>query len=91
MQLDLPYQRHSATSRDAAESVTTAEKDRDRVLKYIRIAYGATDEQIATALCMNPSTARPRRVELVRQGLIVDSGRTRLTASGRAATVWEAV
>jgi hypothetical protein len=88
-QLDLPYQSHSWTSQAAAESVTTAETDRQRVLKYIRAAYGATDEMIATALCLNPSTARPRRVELVRLGLIVDSGRTRLTSSGRAATIWE--
>jgi hypothetical protein len=49
---------------------------------------GATDEEIQTALDMNPSTQRPRRVELVDQGLIQDSGRTRLTRSKRAAAVW---
>lgn len=43
-----------------------------------------TDEQIADALHMNPSTARPRRVELLRQDLIYRMGE-RKTKSGRAA------
>jgi len=53
--------------------------------------HGATDEEIQTGLDMNPSTERPRRVELVEQGLLVDSGRTRLTRSRRSAVVWVAV
>jgi len=51
-------------------------------------AVGATDEEIQTWLGMNPSTQRPRRVELVKKGLVVDSGKTRQTRSGRKATVW---
>jgi hypothetical protein len=38
-------------------------------------------------LAMNPSTVRPRRVELARKGLIVQSG-TRRTTSGRMAGIW---
>lgn len=37
---------------------------------------------------MNPSTERPRRVELVKGGWIRDSGKTRKTHSGSEATVW---
>jgi len=87
----LPYQPHSDTSRDAAESCReSAETMRSKVLAFIRLlgAFGATDEGICTALGMNPSTARPRRVELVERGLVMSSGRTRETQSGRRATVW---
>jgi hypothetical protein len=49
----------------------------------------ATDEEIQLGLEMSGSTERPRRVELVAAGRIVDSGRTRPTQSGRQAVVWE--
>ncbi|NBW23185.1 MAG: hypothetical protein EBR82_86100, partial [Caulobacteraceae bacterium] len=48
---------------------------------------GLTDEEMQTRLGMNPSTQRPRRIELVRRGLVVECG-TRRTASGRMAVVW---
>jgi hypothetical protein len=32
---------------------------------------------------------RPRRIELARRGMIVESGSTRRTASGRMAVVWK--
>lgn len=37
---------------------------------------------------MNPSTERPRRVELVENGLVEDSGRVRQTDSKTEAVVW---
>ena len=49
------------------------------------------DEEIADYLKMSPSTARPRRIELVNAGLVVASDRRRPTRSGRMATVWVAV
>lgn len=49
---------------------------------------GATDHELQTALRMNPSTVRPRRVELVERQLVIDSGRRRPTKSGRLAVVW---
>lgn len=51
-------------------------------------ARGATDEEIQRALGLNPSTQRPRRVELVELGWIEDSGARRPTRSGRSAAVW---
>jgi predicted ArsR family transcriptional regulator len=59
------------------------------VVSFLRTRgdHGATDEEIATGLQMNPSTARPRRIELVRRGLVVEAG-TRKASSGRFATAW---
>ena len=57
-----------------------------------RKSSGLTDEEIQAALGINPpGTARARRVGLVASGLVRDSGRTRMTTSGRRAVVWEAV
>jgi hypothetical protein len=85
-----PYQRHSTTSAAAARQITPAATLRLTVLRFIeqRGMLGATDEEIQSGLAMNPSTQRPRRVELVNIGIVADSGTTRRTKSGRAATVW---
>lgn len=87
----LPHQPHSATSKAAAEQAKpTATTMRAEVFELLeaRAEYGATDEEIATCCNMNPSTARPRRIDLVKSGEVVDSGRTRLTKSNRESTVW---
>jgi hypothetical protein len=65
---------------------------RARVLWYIRQCgeKGATDDQCQRWLDMNPSTQRPRRIKLVSDGLVRDSGRKRETASGAMAVVWVA-
>lgn len=49
---------------------------------------GATDERVQQMLHLNPSTQRPRRVELVEMGWIEDSGRRLPTRAGRSAVVW---
>lgn len=63
---------------------------RDRVLAFLATcgADGATDEEGETALKMKPQTYTPRRGELVKAGLVVDTGRRRSTTSGRPAAVW---
>jgi hypothetical protein len=86
-------QTHSPTSIEAAHHAEPKSASlRAVVLAYIRQQGrdGATDEQIQNAIGMNPSTQRPRRVELVEGGLVVNSGQTRKTQSGRNATVWVA-
>ena len=92
----LPYVRGSETSLEAAIAAEpNAGTQRRRVLDILR-AYrqtqigGLTDHQMQVWLGMNPSTQRPRRVELVKQGFVVDSGKTRLTPSGKRAVVWVA-
>ena len=86
-----PYQRHSPTSRASALRVAPGVSTlRLQVLTFIRESgtMGATDDEMQVTLSMDPSTQRPRRVELVRAGWVIDSGRKRATRSGRAAVVW---
>ncbi len=86
----LPAQRHSDTSTAAAASLkpkqlTTLHR---LVLGFlIGKPQGLTDEEIAVGLQLNPSTQRPRRVELARRGLVVRVGK-RKTRSGRQAATW---
>lgn len=65
---------------------------RQRIYAFLveRGEDGATDEEMQGWLDMNPSTQRPRRIELVTSGQVYDSGLTRKTLSGRSATVWRA-
>lgn len=92
MQMTLPYQPHSRTSKRAAESAASkAPTDRIRVLEYLKSCGedGATDQEIQNALSLKESTERPRRVSLVQSGEVVDSGKTRLTEAGKQAVVWK--
>ncbi len=90
---DPPAQSHSLTSMAASVAIEPrAATLRRAVLDWLRGRgdEGATDEEIQDALSMNPSTQRPRRIELMRGGLVVDTGRTRTTKSNRKACVWAA-
>lgn len=79
----------SAMAADSLSSATLNATQR-RVLELLMSwPEGLTDEEMQTRLGMNPSTQRPRRVELVRRGLVVEAG-TRRTTSGRLAVVWQA-
>lgn len=50
--------------------------------------YGATDQELENSLHRPGNTLRPTRVELVKEGWVVDSGKWRLTTSLRPAKVW---
>lgn len=77
----------SASAADAMDAKTLTRLHR-LVLDFLRARPdGATDEEIASGLGLNPSTERPRRIELARRGLVIEAG-TRKTASKRNATVW---
>lgn len=86
-----PAVQTSRTSMRAADSLDgdTLNTLQRSVVAYLRQAgdHGATDEEMQLGLGMNPSTQRPRRIELVRRGLVVEAG-TRKTRSGRYATAW---
>lgn len=85
-----PAVQSSRTSMAAADSVTPERMNALQRAVYALLAsepQGLTDEQIQTRLGMNPSTERPRRIELARRGLVIEAG-TRKTASGRNASVW---
>lgn len=91
--MTIAHQSHSATSCAAAEAIEPkAGTLRAIVLAFLRTqSEGATDEQMQVELGIGPSTQRPRRIELVRAGLVEDSGGTRPTTTGCKATVWRAV
>jgi hypothetical protein len=83
-----PFQTHSATSVAAGEAIKPdAMTLRERVYRCILTNGPITDEAIAELTEMNPSTARPRRIELQRAGRIRADG-TRMTKSARQATAW---
>jgi hypothetical protein len=87
-----PAARGSITSAQAADSLGPATLNalQRKVLDLLKATPdGLTDEEMQRRLGMNPSTQRPRRIELARRGLIVTGG-TRKTASGRNADVWKA-
>lgn len=85
-----PAQKAQTSKDAAARAEPGAPNDRARIYALIVQAGPLTDEQIALRLDLNPSTARPRRVELVEQGLI-EPASTATTRSGRSATTWRAV
>jgi hypothetical protein len=85
-----PAARGSITSAQAADSLgpKTLNAMQRRVLELLAATPdGLTDEEMQRRLEMNPSTQRPRRIELARRCLIVTAG-TRKTSSGRNADVW---
>lgn len=86
----LAFQAHSETSVDAAISILPARLTlRERVYNCIRAIGPVTDEEIADHLGMNPSTERPRRIELQEAGMVRPEGK-RTTRSGRQAVAWVA-
>jgi hypothetical protein len=90
MEMFAPFQPHSETSREAARSIAKQIGPlHQKIIAYLtEHRDGATDEAMFDALGMNPSTLRPRRIELVRAGRVKDSGRYALTKSLSKATVW---
>ena len=99
---DPPAQRHSETSKAAAESIRKAVGPLHRkILTHLaershrdldgQIRLGSTDEEMQVEIPMNPNTQRPRRRELQLMGKIRNSGRERLAQSGQLAVVWELV
>ena len=81
----------------AAKMSQTAKRKcevRDLILNHLKniesltFFSGCTDEQLQNALGLDGSTERPRRGELVTQGLVEDSGLRRKSASGRDCIVW---
>jgi len=90
----LPAQKHSKTSMEAARAMEPKAQTK-REIVYAAIlgagSRGMTDDEIQVATGMNPSTQRPRRIELFRDLMIRDSGDVRPTRGGGNAVVWKVV
>ncbi len=89
-----PFTSGSDTSREAAESVAeVAGKIRRQVYRYIvsRGDDGTTDDAAEEVLDLKHTTYTARSGEVVKQGLVRDSGFRDKTRSGRNAALWVAV
>lgn len=86
-----PYQKHSDTSKAASDQIApVAGRCKALVYEYIVAAPNpVSDEEGAVALNMNPSTYRPRRIDLEREELICKVLQV-TTASGRKAWAYAA-
>jgi hypothetical protein len=84
----LPFIQHSESSRLAARQLTGKAKSlRQQVFDFLKASGPATDKQIQEALSMEGSTQRPRRIELVERGLVVQMGKV-MQPNGRVAVAW---
>ncbi len=84
-----PHVRGSDTSRSAAVDIAASVTElQQRVFAQLQLGP-ATDDEMQLALGMNPSTQRPRRVELVDRGLVCGSPQRRETRTGKYAVVWQ--
>lgn len=90
-----PYRKNSPPGTSDRAALMIAEHApslRDRILATIRESGpdGLTDDEGEAMLGIIAQTYTPRRGELVRAGLVRDSGERRPTSSGRPAAVWVA-
>lgn len=86
---DPPCQRHSDTSRAAAEAIKPCTGAmRQAVYNYLLRNGPATDEEMQEGIPMSQNGQRPRRCELVAAGLVEDSRERRKTRAGKKAVVW---
>lgn len=85
-----PYQRKSATSREAAIAIAPhAPTQAARVWEYVlsRGVEGATREEIALALHIKEASSTARVAELIESGELAATGNKRLTATGHNAYI----
>lgn len=86
-----PHQSHSDTSRASAiaEAPTSGLKVRTVLVGFAHAMSGLTDEEGQEHLQIDGNSYRPRRVTLMDQGLVYDTGFRRKTRAGRPAVVWD--
>ena len=78
------------TSHAALRSVRKCAPDmRAKILGALRASPAPlTDEELQEVTGLNPSSERPRRIELVEAGEVVAAPVVKLTKSGRKAQAW---
>jgi DNA-binding MarR family transcriptional regulator len=87
---NLFYQKHSDTSRAAAETNTTANMQRIKIYEYIfnKDAYGATGDELSEYFNIVPGTISARLRDLECDGVIVKTLNRRKTRFEKMATVY---
>lgn len=87
---DLKFAKASKTSREAAiENWPKRETQKSAILRWLRANkdYGLTRPQLARYTDLSGDSVRPRVRELIEEGLVEETERTRKTASGSEASV----
>jgi predicted HTH transcriptional regulator len=79
---------HPTSQSAAIKAYPKSGSKRQKIYNAIKLFGGMTDEELERKLEMSGNTVRPSRVSLVRDELVKDSGRTRLTVAGNDAIVW---
>lgn len=93
-QTEIPFEPGSDTSEMAARMVSNRAKNERRIIAALldasvqRKEDGLTDDQLERALGGLHQTVSAARRGLVLKGLVKDSGRRRMTRTGRPAVVW---
>lgn len=87
-----PYQKHSETSRESAEKLSTADSLRSSILEVIssRFNLGMTGDELSINFSIAPGTISARLIELERSGKIIKTKMRRLTQAKRNAFVYVA-
>lgn len=86
---DHPGSKDKDTGRKAAEAIAPrAPGLRALVLRALVLHGPMTADETAERLNLSPFAIRPRFTELLRDGVIEDSGARRPSANGRPAKVW---
>jgi len=85
-----PHQRHSDTSKAAAEEIAPkfGRTTKAVLIALSRYADGLTDEEGQSVMRMDGNSYRPCRVTLANNGLVKDTGERRMTAHRKKAAVW---
>ena len=89
-----PYQRHSSTSKAAAKALKPGKVEEDRQLLLLALrtfSGGLSDDGLQAYTGLPGDSERPRRISLLKDGLICDSGKKERTRSGKLAVVWRLV
>ncbi len=82
---------HPKTSHDAVKKARmTSGSHRKKIFDLIKRhrEMGLCDHEIIDLTGLSPNTARPTRISLMKDGFVVNSGRTRKTPEGNDAIVW---
>lgn len=79
---------HPTSVSAAVKAYPRSGSKRQKIYNAIKLFGGMTDEELERTLEMSGNTVRPSRVSLVRDALVMDSGRTRKTVAGNDAIVW---
>ena len=82
-----PYQRQDTSIEAAGAIAPHAKAIRERVFQAL-VDKPDTDQGVSIRLSLAENTVRPRRIELERDGRVIDSGERRVLASKRKAIVW---